>query len=308
ACAVLHAVTFLCQHIEGASSDLERLALALHLPVRLIEIELRNLSHFVHRQGREDDYLVDAIAELRREALLCGFQNFVLDGAKVGGGLGAEAQRLLELFEIVRTQVRSHDHDRVRQINAPAATVGQPTFVESLQEEVHQVRRSLLNFVEQQNRVRVLAQLLSQNAPAFRTDDAAWRYLNICERESITGVPKYHVARNTRFLRDHLDDVLRLDDHAGGFVDFNFDRSSVEPPDRLIRQVQIANVLRRHFERRVNGFIRNLHRVVALESRSQTEENLTRLANRRFVNFHQTEATRQRFILTDILFVFGQGG
>ena len=126
-----------------------------------------DLPHLVHRQRREHYDLVDAIAELRRESLLCRFQHFVFDRAEVACRLRAKTKRLFELLEIVRAKIRSHDHDRVRKINAPAAAVSQPAFVKGLQEKIHQIGRSFLDFVEQQHRIRVLAQLLSQNAAAL---------------------------------------------------------------------------------------------------------------------------------------------
>ena len=42
------------------------------------------------------------------------------------------------------------------------------------------------------------------------------------------------------------------------FVDLNLDRSRVEPADRFVRQMQIADVLRRHLERGVDRFVGNL--------------------------------------------------
>jgi hypothetical protein len=46
----------------------KRFALALHLPVRSLEIKLSNLFYLIHRQRREDHNLVDAIAELRAKS------------------------------------------------------------------------------------------------------------------------------------------------------------------------------------------------------------------------------------------------
>src|SRR5205807_6912836 len=107
--------------------------LALHLTTSLIKVKLGDLLDLVQRQWRENYDLVDAVAKFRREAHLRGLHHFVLDGAKIRGRLGAKAERLFVLFEAIRTEVRGHDHDRVREVNASAAAIGQPAFIESLQ-------------------------------------------------------------------------------------------------------------------------------------------------------------------------------
>ncbi len=84
-----------------------------------------------------------------------------------------EAERLFVTLEALRAEVRGHDDDRVRKINLLAAAVRHPAFVECLKEDVHQIRRRLFDLIEQQDRVRIVAKLLGQNAAAFRSDDAA---------------------------------------------------------------------------------------------------------------------------------------
>ena len=111
--AVLRAEPFLSYEIHSRISNLERLALALHLPPRLVEIELRNLLHLVHGERREDDDFVDAITKLRREALLRRFHNFFFHRAKVAGRLRAKTEWLFVLLEALRAEVRGHDHDRI---------------------------------------------------------------------------------------------------------------------------------------------------------------------------------------------------
>ena len=102
--------------------------------------------------------------------------------------------------------------------------------------------------------------------------------------------------------------MLRLDDHCVGLVNLNLNRSRVEPADRLVRQVQIANVLWRHLERGINCFVRDLHRIVSFQTRPQTEQDFSCLANCWFNHFDQPKAARQSFVLRDVLFVFGHRG
>ena len=108
-------------------------------------------------------------------------------------------------------------------------------------------------------------------------DDALCRGRLPSSREAVGRVAIDHVARNARFLRDDVDDVLGLDDQRLRLVDLDLDRSRVEPADGLVRQVKIANVLRRHLERRVDRFVRDRDRVILLQPRPQAQQNLARL-------------------------------
>ena len=124
------------------------------------------------RQRREQHHLVDAVAELGREPALqlaLIFALHLLDADLPR----AESERVRQLAEVLRAGVRRHDDDRVRQIHALAAAVGQPAFVERLQEQVQQARARLLDLVEQDDRARVVAQLVRQHAAALAADDAA---------------------------------------------------------------------------------------------------------------------------------------
>ena len=128
--------------------------------------------HFVLRQRPEDHDLVDAVAELRTEAALelaHDFSLHLLDAHL----LRVEAHRAAQFPEALRPDVRRHDDDRVAQVNALAAAVGDPALVERLQEEVQHARARLLHLVEQHDRVRIVLQLVREHATALRTDDPA---------------------------------------------------------------------------------------------------------------------------------------
>ena len=58
-------------------------------------------------------------------------------------------------------------------IDALAAAVGEPPFVEGLQEEVEQTGARLLDFVEQHHGARVVLELIRQDPAALAADDAA---------------------------------------------------------------------------------------------------------------------------------------
>src|ERR1700759_1551948 len=95
--AVGRAIALLGQEVERGGRYTTALALRLHLATELRRVELRDLSDLVHRQRREDDYLVNAVTELRREAVLRRLHHVALDGLHVAQSLRAEAERLLLL-------------------------------------------------------------------------------------------------------------------------------------------------------------------------------------------------------------------
>ena len=101
----------------------------------------------------------------------------------------------------------------------------------------------------------VQTQALSNSLDCIFLSNDALSELRFDQREPIARVAKDHVAWNARLLGNHFDNVLRFDDHRMRLVDFNFHRRGVEPADRFVGQVQVADVLRRHLERGVDSFI-----------------------------------------------------
>ena len=63
----------------------------------------------------------------------------------------------LRFFEEPRAQVRRHDDDRVLEVDRVAETVGQLAVFKHLQQDVVDIRMRLLDFVQQNDRVRAAA-------------------------------------------------------------------------------------------------------------------------------------------------------
>jgi len=74
---------------------------------------------------------------------------------------------------VLRAEVRRHDDDGVAEIDALAASVGEPPLVERLEEEGEEAGRRLFHLVEQQHRVRVVAQLVGQDPATLGAHDPA---------------------------------------------------------------------------------------------------------------------------------------
>src|SRR5262249_4342400 len=134
--------------LQRSFGNFQSLSLPFHLSSQFLQVELRDLPHLIHSQGRENNYLINTIAKLRREALLCRFHHFVLNCTKVSSGLCAKAKRFLEFLEAVRPEVRRHNNYGVGKIHSLPPTVSQPPFVKCLKEQVHKIGRSFFNFIQ----------------------------------------------------------------------------------------------------------------------------------------------------------------
>ncbi len=88
----------------------------------------------------EHDDVVDAVDELRPEALLHDLHHRRLHAGVV----------LLPcvLLNHLGAEVRSHDDDRVAEIDRAALAVGEPTVVQHLQQHVEDIRVRLLDLIE----------------------------------------------------------------------------------------------------------------------------------------------------------------
>src|SRR6188508_827740 len=133
----------------------------------------RDRPDFVLRQGTEDDNLVDAVAELGREAALQFPGDFPLDLLDADL-LREEAERTAQLPEALRADIRCHDHDRIAEIDALAAAVRDPSLIECLQEHIQHRGAGLFDFVQQHDGIRAVLQLVGEHAAALGADDAAW--------------------------------------------------------------------------------------------------------------------------------------
>ena len=92
----------------------------------------------------EDQYIVDAVEELRPEVLL----EFRLDQ-----GFHALGLRGRHVLDHPRGDVGGHDDHGVAKVHRAALAVGEPALVKQLQEHVEDVGVGLLDLVEQQHRV-----------------------------------------------------------------------------------------------------------------------------------------------------------
>ena len=69
-------------------------------------------------------------------------------------------------------EVAGHDDDRIAEVDGPTLRIGQPAFVEDLQQEVEEVAAGLFDFVEEDDTVRFFPDGIGQFAPFFLADVA----------------------------------------------------------------------------------------------------------------------------------------
>ena len=71
--------------------------------------------------------------------------------------------------------IRRHDQDDIAEIDDFAVVIGQLPVIHDLQEDVEQVGMRLLDFVEQEDAVRMLVDRVGQEPALVKTDIARWR-------------------------------------------------------------------------------------------------------------------------------------
>src|SRR4051812_775423 len=114
----------------------------------------------------EHDDVVDAVEELGAEDLLQLSHDPVLHVVVRDAGLvvrDGEPERGVA-SDLLRADVRRHDHDRVTEVDRPPLRVRQAPVLQDLQEDVEDVRVRLLDLVEQEHAVRLAAHGLGELA------------------------------------------------------------------------------------------------------------------------------------------------
>ena len=121
----------------------------------------------------ENKNAVNSVDELRTEHLL----NFIHDTGLhllirlLFGRLRRKPERL-GLDDIAGSDIGSHDDDSILEIYGSALRIGQMSFVENLQQYIENVRMGFLDLIKQNDRIRVLADLVGQLTAFFISDIA----------------------------------------------------------------------------------------------------------------------------------------
>ena len=194
----------------------------------------------------EDHEIIEAVEELRFEIAFRFLEDLRLHALEIGFVRihRAEAERGLAL-DRRGADIRSHDDNRIAEIDLPTQRVGDRAVLEDLQEQVHHVRMGFLDLVEKHDRIRPAADGLGKLA-AFLVADVTRR-----RSDQAAGGEFLHVFRHV-----DLNECLRVSKHELGEVacEIGFpDTRRAEEKERADGALRILEVGAGAAERLGNG-------------------------------------------------------
>ena len=131
-------------------------------------------DQIVVRERLEQDDVVETVEEFGIEGALDFRLHLILHLRRLPFQLGRLEAQMTALLEEAGTQVRGHDDDRVLEIDLVAEPVSQLAVFKHLQQNVEDIRVRLLDFVEQDDGVRVPLHTFGE-LTAFLIPDIAGR-------------------------------------------------------------------------------------------------------------------------------------
>ena len=161
------------EQLAGRVRQLQAHILRLHTLRQLRNHQVDDARNLRLGQRREHDRVVDTVEELRAEVLLELLRNLRLHTAvvvrRVFRGLEAREDTLVD---VASTQVRRHDNDGVLEVHLATLRVRQATLLQDLEQRVEDIRVSLLDLVEEDDRERLATDLLRELAALVVADVA----------------------------------------------------------------------------------------------------------------------------------------
>src|SRR5690606_40193225 len=108
-------------------------------------------------------YLIQTVQELGTHELAYLAHDLGADLVGLASGIGGGETEVSGLIrQIFAAEVTGHQNQRVGEVHGASGRVGQPAVIEYLQQHVEDIRVRLLDFIKQDHRVRVAANLLGQ--------------------------------------------------------------------------------------------------------------------------------------------------
>src|SRR5437588_7528354 len=186
--AVERVVALAREQLFGRVVEFETHVALLQHSAQAFELNLDDVADLLARELVEDDYVVNAVQELRLEVLaqdLCD-------------GLAHLLLVVAHLLNLPRAEVRGHNQDGVLEVNRAPLRVGEPSVVENLQEHVENVRVRLLYLVEEDDAVGAASDGLGQ-LPALLVADVTGRRADHARDGMLLHILR-HVEANHRAL------------------------------------------------------------------------------------------------------------
>ena len=103
------------------------------------QLDLENLFQVFRPKSLEHHSFVDAVHELGREFPPCRFDCGAIDfliqaGVHFGGFMRETESPINQVAHLTCAQVRSHDDDALRKIDAPVIAQGQSSFIQDAEQ------------------------------------------------------------------------------------------------------------------------------------------------------------------------------
>ena len=180
---VVRVVALLDEEFLGLLVELQVDVLYSKTPHDGVDFEIDDLDEILAVEHVENDLLVETVEELGLEGLLRLVEDLVPHRGVILVATTHRAETEGDLtLDNVGTHVGGEDDDGVTEIDLAAERVGDHALFQDLEEQVHDIRVGLLDFVEEHDgvgtaahRLRELAALFIPDVAGRRTDEAAAR-------------------------------------------------------------------------------------------------------------------------------------
>ena len=160
-CSVRGIVSCVRDKLFGRVREPDRDLSVLKSLVEVRDDQIDDARNIILAQRREEDDLVKPVEKLRTEMRVKKLHNGIL-------GLLADLFRFRMAVQIcqdlLRSDIGSHDQDRVLKVDGPSLGVRDPAIVENLQQDIEYIRMCFLDLVEQHYAVRLAANRFRQLA------------------------------------------------------------------------------------------------------------------------------------------------
>ena len=176
ASAVLRIVAFFDKEFLGLIVEDDGDMFAFDTGGDFFDFQVDDGEEFGFAEGVEDDEIIETVDEFGFEDPFGLAEDFVFHDiisliVFVGGGEAHHAG----FFDEFRADVGSHDDDGVAEVDFPGERIGNFSFFENLQEEVHDIGVGLFDFVEKNHAVGATPNRFTELAAFFVADVAGRR-------------------------------------------------------------------------------------------------------------------------------------
>src|SRR5262249_8365174 len=143
-------VAFIEKSVTGDRSQFECDLAVREMITQRFKLNIDDLGNFLFAKALENDDVINPVQELWLEVL---------------------PQRVANIFiGYAHSHLRRHDDDRILEIYCAALTIGKPPVIKNLKHDIPNVWMCLLNFIEQNDRIRPSPHTFSQVSAFLVTD------------------------------------------------------------------------------------------------------------------------------------------